>query len=219
MPKDLRSREFLMSRLNGDNEEGAKVKASLVDLVDIDKNNKVDESKLVKKETYPEPTPDDPFEGVTFREVVGPRLEDFGRSMDTSIAFRSSKVTSEQVHNLAKPKKLTYEGSKLKASSPPLTPGDIKPEIEKHKETLEYAQVHEDLPLDFPLCSRDECPNVAHWAIQQSMEDDKSPIGFLCSGDFSSLPPKPDGSFYRVFKLSVRNYKSLVARAKENKLH
>lgn len=208
LPRDLASREFLQARLDGASEEDAQVRAK----------NIIKESKIEKKEIYPEPPPADPFDGVTFHPRIDLTDEERREKLmpkDRSNPFQlryplnpAHGITASKIHELANPKKL-IQSSKLKSSSPPLTPEQIQPEIEKQKEAIEYYDKFKDLPMNWPYCSISKCSEPASWAVQKDMNDSKSPMGFMCSKCFTKLPFAPLTP-YRVFKLTVKNYMRLV---------
>lgn len=115
----------------------------------------------------------------------------------------------------------------LKSSSPPLTQEKLSPVIKQHKELIEYMQRNNDLPIDWPFCTFrgnnvvintdteyggyiGECTEIAAWAIKEDYNDSKSRVALLCTRHFTQLPVKEDGSFYRVFRLTVRNYNTFL---------
>lgn len=174
-------------------------------LEQIDNGYKDDGMKETSKltgELIEEPTPDS---SIVFRQA--PLGQDRGR--DVIRLNPAHGITSQRIHELANPKKLTYEGSRLKSSSPPLTPDQIEPEIDKQKELIGYMDKFKDLPINWPYCSISRCAEPAHWSVQKNMNDPKSPMGFLCGKCFTLLPYAPLDP-YRVYKLSVNNYQRLV---------
>lgn len=60
---------------------------------------------------------------------------------------------------------------------------------------------------------RERCSDRAIFAVQESYSNPETAITFLCSRHFQMLPTKPNGSFYRIFKLTLRNYGGLVSYA------
>jgi hypothetical protein len=123
--------------------------------------------------------------------------------------------------------------SKLCSSTPPLTSDSVRKKIQQQKELIQYMQNNNDLPVDWPFCTftgsgnnntlhdlqpfthvstGGDCYEVASWAIRFDYNNEvkDSPIALLCTKHFTQLPPKPDGSFYRVFTLTIRNYKEFL---------
>jgi hypothetical protein len=121
-------------------------------------------------------------------------------------------------------------------STPPLSQAQLRAKIDSQKELIKGMEKHDAIPIDWPFCDMPTgiykgvlscprgallsneavCPETAAWAVQEDMDDPKSKIRFICNKDFTSLPQHPVGKFYRVFKLSARNYQNLVKRKKEN---
>lgn len=122
--------------------------------------------------------------------------------------------------------------SRLTSTPPPLTTETIHPVVKQQKELVEYMQRHNDLPLDWPFCTYSgkgvlgrtqegewindgrDCCEVAGWAVRLSYHDEgvgkDNPLALLCSGHFAQLPAKPDGSLYRIFRLTINNYKRFL---------
>lgn len=134
---------------------------------------------------------------------------------------------------LKKIESLKPGGSRLKSSSPPLTPEKLAPEIKQHKDLINYMEEHGDLPSDFPLCTYDDtmigdkvqqklwpgrvrytgpCAEHAHWVVQIDFNDPSSPVALLCTKHFTQLPVQPSAGLYRVFKLHVRNYSRWIRK-------
>ena len=148
------------------------------------------------------------------------------------LGSRGNVKLTNLVSRLAHPKKLNYstfkdkEESKLKSSPPPMTPEQLAPKVKEHKELIDYMSKHEDLPIGWPLCTFDEgvsralhstnptylgkmdpCPEPAAWIVQLDYYNPNSKKAYLCTPHFTQLPVQPIGSMYRVFKLTVNNYK------------
>ena len=108
----------------------------------------------------------------------------------------------------------------------PLSPDLLREKIDEQKALIEYQSKLGDLPVDFPTCSKQMghvvlagmllCPEPASFAIQEDYQDPKSPLGFLCSVHIMILPEHPEGKVYRIWKCSVRNYRMLLTKQKEN---
>lgn len=117
----------------------------------------------------------------------------------------------------------------LKSSPPPLTNETVHPAIKQHQEFIDYAQKYGDLPTNWPFCTfrgwvtvvhtedefggyNGDCNELAAWAVRLDYHDPNSQLALLCTNHFTRLPQKPDGSLYRVFKLTARNYGRFIKK-------
>ncbi len=100
--------------------------------------------------------------------------------------------------------------------------------MQRHKELVEFQQKNNDLPVDWPFCTYNpanyhgpmplgvwggmNCLEIAAWAIQLDYNNPESEVALLCTHHFTQLPQKPDGSCYRIFTLTIRNYQKFLKK-------